>query len=105
VALLPVRFFSADAANLLLISLIAPARKGDTCLATSARGGWRVGIMLAVDGAVKAPPEEAERKRQSSLSWFGGPGPRMFVIRQMTEDERRHSSARTTPPKRPGRRS
>jgi hypothetical protein len=49
VALLPVRFFSADAANLLLISLIAPAREGDTCLATSARGGWRVGIMLAVD--------------------------------------------------------
>ena len=50
VALLPVRFFSADAANLLLISLIAPAREGDTCLATIARGGWRVGIMPAVGG-------------------------------------------------------
>jgi hypothetical protein len=54
VALSPVRFFSADAANLDLISSIAPAREGDTCLATCARGGWRVGIMPAVDGASAA---------------------------------------------------
>ena len=54
VALSPVRFFSADAANLDPISSIAPAREGDTCLATSARGGWRVGIMPAIDGAPAA---------------------------------------------------
>jgi len=54
VALLPVRFFSADAANLHLISLIAPAREGDACRANTARGGWRVRIMPAVDGTSAA---------------------------------------------------
>ena len=54
VALSPVRFFSADAANLDQISWTAPAREGDTCLATSARGGWRVWVMPTVDGASAA---------------------------------------------------
>jgi hypothetical protein len=79
VALLPVRFFSADAANLHLISLIAPAREGDTCRATTACGRWRVGTMPARVGS----------------------DPRCFVC-QVAEEERRRYLVRTGPPARPG---
>jgi len=54
VTLSPVRFFSADAANLDPISLIAPAQEGGTCRATNARAAWRVGIIPAV-GRASAP--------------------------------------------------
>jgi hypothetical protein len=54
VALSLVRFFSADAANLPLISLTAPAQEGDPCQSTTARGGWRVRITPPTDGASAA---------------------------------------------------
>ena len=88
VASLPVRFSSADAANLYLISLIAPARKETHVEWPVVRGGWRVGIMPAVDGAPAAIlvaslgplPEarrcgqdaarETEESAKSSLTWL-----------------------------------
>jgi hypothetical protein len=50
-----VRFFSADAANLLLSSLTAPAQEGGGCHSTTPNGKSSVGIMLAVDGVWTAP--------------------------------------------------
>jgi hypothetical protein len=77
VALSPVRFFSADAANLHLISLIAPAQEGDTCRATSACGGWRVWTMPVVDGAPAAI--------------LGAPLGRLPEVRRCGEDNARES--------------
>ena len=123
VALSPVRFFSADAANLDLISSIAPAQEGDTCLVISARGGWRVGIIPGGrrrqqrssllrsvvspkrDGAVKTPREKAEEPRQLKLDLvreqiqIG-----TLVIRQMTDEERRRYPPQTTQSEQPRRR-
>ena len=119
-ALLPVRFFSADAANLYLISLIAPARKethverpvgrqlacGDHPRSTPGQRGSslvRSVVSRKRDGAVKTQREKAEEKRQVKLDLVreqiqNG----TLVIRHMTEEERRRNLARITPPKRPG---
>jgi hypothetical protein len=47
----PVRFFSADAANLHLISRIAPAQEGEVCQTTIARGDARLGMNPMTNGA------------------------------------------------------
>ena len=58
------------------------------------------------DGAVKTQREKAEEKRQVKLDLVREQVQNgMLVIRQMTEEERRRYPPRTTPPKRPGRRS
>jgi hypothetical protein len=54
---------------------------------------------------VKTTREKAEEKRQVKLDLIREQVQNgMLVIRQMTEEERRRYPARTTPPKRPGRR-
>jgi hypothetical protein len=54
---------------------------------------------------VKTPREKAEDKRQAKLDLIREQVQNgMLVIRQMTAEERRRYPARTTRPKRPGRR-
>jgi hypothetical protein len=119
VALSPVRFFSAGAANLLLISLIAPAREGahvwppvhaavgvsGSCPRSTARQ-QRPSLLSSVSpkrhDAVKTQREKAEEERQVKLDLVREQVQNgTLVIRQMTEEERRRYPAPTTPPNRP----
>ena len=122
VTLLLVRFFSADAANLHPISLIAPAQEGDTCQANtraavgvrgcprSTASQQRCSLRRSVvarkrDGAVKTTRERAEEKRKAKLDLIREQVQNgALVIRQMTDEERRRYPPQSTPPKRPGRR-
>ena len=68
VTLSPMRFFSADAANLSLISPTAPAQEGERCPFSTANGGCVTAAMDAIDGAwssVGIPLSPASRKRCS----------------------------------------